>query len=182
MKTQTTLNNIKISKPNIEDIFAQGNPRYYNPEEINILNQFIKEKAIQVTVHSIPKVKDATSIKLSKIRKPQQHMKYLALNILKKEGATVKVFPFEQMHLRCRADILAEINDKIIAVECGPCRISKALQYLDDKNTELWIITNYLNNQSFHKVKRGPNWSTVKQKHDHMIRTDLIKIVNSLEI
>ena len=182
MKVQTNLNNIKVNTPNIEDIFAQGNTRYYNPEEIAILNNFIKREAILITTHSVPKVKETTSAEISKIRKPQQHMKYLALKILEKEGANITVFPFEQMHLRCRADILAELNGKTITVECGPCRISKALQYLDDENTELWIIINYLNEQSFHKVRRGPNWSKVKQKHDTRTISDLRDVVNSLEI
>jgi hypothetical protein len=179
---QTNLNNIKISTPDIEDIFAQGNTRYYDPEEIMILNKFIKREAIVITTHVIPKVKEATQLELSKIRKPQQHMKYLALKILKKEGATTTQFPFEQLHLRCRADIIAKNDGKTIAIECGPCRISKALQYLDNKNTELWIITNYLNNQSFHKIRRGPNWNAIKQKHDATTIKELKKIVNLLDI
>ena len=86
------------------------------------------------------------------------------------------------MHLRCRADILVERKGKTIALECGPCRISKSIQYLEDKNTELWIITNYLNNQSFHKVTRGPNWSKVNRKHKDKTIADLREVVNSLGI
>ena len=151
----------------IEDIFEQGDRRYTDPKIANVIYNFIKDNAIIIIQTDLSNIELPKEIPES-IYGPQEHIKHLALNILKKEGA--KVIGFERRIPGGRADILAERNGKTIALECGPCRTDKAIKYLENENTELWIVTSYLNESSLTKVTRGPNWSkAIKQYTDNIV-------------
>lgn len=82
-----------------------------------------------------------------------------------------------------RVDILAEQKDSnlIIAVECGPCRIRKAIDYLRNPTTELWIIATYYEETLFYIIKRGPNWNKIIQIYDDWQNEELNKIRSPLD-
>jgi len=64
-------------------------------------------------------------------------------------------------------DILASKENRQIAIECGPCRVDKAIDYLEIPNTELWILTRK-NKRSEHilfKITRDKNWFKFLEHH-----------------
>lgn len=111
---------------------------------------------------------------LAKIKPPQKMHKYLALKILEDFGG--KLIGFERLISGGRVDILAKLDGKTIAIECGPCRVNKAIDYLRNDNTELWLISNWLDAAQFIRIQRGPNWDKELQKHDATLKSELMKI------
>lgn len=154
----------------VADTFEQGDTRYCVPESSILVADFIQRKAIDIDRKGIDKINIPKGA-LEDITPPQRHVKYLALKILEKHGA--KFIGFELRFQGGRVDILAELNGKTITVECGPCRTDKAIDYLRKENTELWIITNYFNESSLTRVKRGLEWGKTIEKYDEYITKEI---------
>ena len=100
-----------------------------------------------------------------KIKGPQKDIKQIAVGLLKGRGFKIKGF---EIWVRGGiADILASKENRQIAVECGPCRIDKSIDYLEIPNTDLWILTRK-NENSEHilfKITRGKNWAKFLEYH-----------------
>ncbi len=148
----------------VSNLFTQADIRYEYFSESAIVAGFINNNAIVVKEEIAP---DLESIKLDKselkfVRQPQKDDKIASIRLLKTLG-----FEFAGTEIRYNGgtvDVLGCGKGKIIAVECGPCRINKAVDYLEKENTELWLIpVDFWQNKKFFIVSRGPNW---KDFHD----------------
>jgi hypothetical protein len=145
------------------DIFFQGDFRYLDLYRQIIVAGFIDNKAISIEQEII----NPETIKKSniKIKGPQKDIKQIAVGLLKENGFEIKGF---EIWIRGGiVDILASKEKRQIAVECGPCRIDKSIDYLEIPNTDLWILTRK-NENSEHilfKITRGKNWANFLEYH-----------------
>jgi len=166
-----------MDEDKILDIFTQGDVRYYHPPLAAIVSAFVKAGAIlmqkQASIHPIE-----TDIHITG---PQIETKKLALAAIKWEDA--ELVGFERAVPGGQVDVLALVQDKNILIECGPCRIDKAINYLCQDNAELWLISGpYSNAEStFYKVTRGLNWNKTIEKYNKIQQTELMKIKSPLD-
>ncbi len=145
------------------DIFFQGDFRYLDLYREIIVAGFIDNKAISMEQEII----NPEKIKKSniKIKGPQKDIKQIAVGLLKESG--FKIEGFEIWIRGGIVDLLASKENRQIAVECGPCRIDKSIDYLEIPNTDLWILTRK-NENSEHilfKITRGKNWAKFLEYH-----------------
>ncbi|NIO22974.1 MAG: hypothetical protein GTN38_03020, partial [Candidatus Aenigmarchaeota archaeon] len=121
----------------IMGIFFQGDFRYLHLQNEIAIAGFIDNKAISIKQERL-KEKDIKKSKM-KMKGPQQDIKQAAIGILKDRGFNIKGF---EINIRGSiVDVLATKKNRQIAMECGPCRVDKAIDYLEIPNTELWILT-----------------------------------------
>jgi len=127
--------------------------------------------------------KEINAIKeIDEINGPQQYYKALAKRVSDKKG--YRFIGYEKNFPGGIVDALAEdTSGNKIAIECCSCRISKAISYLEEENTILWIlsisdkpieVTKY----PLFIIKRGPNWDAVYKRYNGW-RINLIKNVKS---
>ena len=114
-----------------------------------------------------------------KINGPQKHQKKLACEILRKKGG--KDIGYEIWFYAGRVDVLGKLKEKTIAIECGPCRINKAIDYLRKENTELWIVTSFFKEATLTIVKRGPNWNKILKKFDKAMKEWILAVKSPLD-
>lgn len=64
-------------------------------------------------------------------------------------------------------DVLAKSKqqEKYVAGECKACEINKVIEYLTNKNVELWVFPEIANKTIF-IFKRGENWKQFKSLYD----------------
>ncbi len=76
-------------------------------------------------------------------------------------------------------DILAKKENQQIAMECGPCRIDKAIDYLEIPNTELWILPRQeiSKNVTIFKIIKGENWDWVLNRKKKYVLEETRKMV-----
>ena len=135
----------------INEIFAQGDIRYADVEYEVIVAGFLDNKAI--TIEEKPVVYGAGKSEAA-VKGPQKDLKKIAINLLENNGFQVENFE-KQFHGGI-ADIIAKNkNGEWIGVECGPCVIRKAIDYLEKPDTKLWVLTP---GGILFEVKRGENW------------------------
>ena len=157
---------------------VQGDPRYEAwPEEEEWLTYFIFNMAIIIKEQDIPNLKEPGIQELQQIGGPQEVYKYIASELLQQKGIKKENIKFEYQFGTRRLDVFAKKNHKKFLVECCSCYIKKLIQYLDDKNVELWVITYgyspwetvpYLEKSKWFIIKRGPRWDgTYKKYNDH---------------
>jgi len=132
-------------------VFLQGDTRNFDGYYFNLIADCIINKAIAIekevfSFKSKPKNPD--------IPGPQKNEKANALEILKLKNLEFK--GFEMPFLDYKADILAKKENKTILIECGPCRLWKAINYLEE-NAELWITRDGKETELF-IVSKGDNW------------------------
>lgn len=84
-----------------------------------------------------------------------------------------------------RPDIIAidSQNNSTVLVECGPCRISKVISYLQNKETVLWVIQlaeNAIKNDNFSLfiVKRCQFFDTLDRAY-HEFKKKTISSIDS---
>lgn len=142
----------------IEEIFYQGDIRYNDPYKEPWVKFFFKNRAIAIEKETINKIFKKTRMK---IKGPQKELKAFSIGLLKERGFEIK--GFEIQIPGGIVDVLAKNKNKQIAIECGPCRIDKAIDYLEIPNTELWILTKgkTKNNYIIHKITRHEDWEKV---------------------
>ncbi len=180
---------LKVSEENIdliEDIFQQGDARYVDNDSAIVVAYFLENKGIKIENDKISGVYYPSENDLKNIRGPQQFYKFLGKKHL--EGRGYEVIGFEIPIHGGRTDILAENSSKneTVAVECGPCRTDKAIEYLRKENTILWVIS-LSEKGSLDKeipafiIERGPNWDKCIMLYDQFLRDQLRKVRSPMD-
>lgn len=168
----------------VRDLFLQGDGRYDSIVDDAIVAGFIDHQAIVVEKRSAPD--DLHKVKVDKkllrlIGLPQKDYKLGAAKLLILLG-----FDFVCTEVRFQGgfvDVLGKGKNKTIAIECGPCRISKAIEYLEEENVELWLIPlDFWQNKKFFVMARGPNWKNYFEFHENYKIKQLKSIKNPLEV
>jgi hypothetical protein len=167
-----------MDEDDLLSIFTQNDSRYYYPKLAANLLAFVKTGAILIQKQACVDPIE-TDIR---IVEPQVETKKLAISAIKREGA--ELVGFERTVPGGKVDVLARVSDKNVLIECGPCRIDKAINYLREKDTELWLIAGpYSNSEStFYKVTRGANWESIVEKYDAIQKAELLKIKSPLDM
>ena len=143
----------------VNEIFTDGDRRYLDPEYEAIVAGFIDNNAITIDKKDVGKPSNI----LTNIKGPQKDMKAVAMELLKKGGYEIK--GIEIGFLGGIADVIGGNEEKTIPVECGPCNIRKAIDYLEKENTELWIIKPADNGYVLYSVKRSDNWDMMIKRY-----------------
>ena len=178
-KAGEKLNQISLQRKLIKNyhlvnkILVQGDLRYLDPYSMNILSHFIAQGAVLVVEREISQITQPTDSNIEKIDKPQRLAKYIAFNLLKKEGFSNSEILFEKNVKGGKTDLAALSDEKQVFVECHSCRVNKVIDYLS-QNAELWVITAGalpwekqplgLCKQWFVFIQ-GPNWKEVFKEY-----------------
>lgn len=181
----------KMNKPSdktiamIEDIFEQGDSRYNDEYSATIVASFVENEAIKIEKSSIRGIKEPSEDELKEIGPPQSYYKFFGKKWLEIGG--YKLIGFEIPFSGCRADILAKHTSKneTVAVECCSCATEKAIEYLKNKNTVLWVLSlsenPYIDNSiPLFIIKRGPNWDKYLKLYNQSMNEILKKIPDLL--
>jgi len=153
------------------EIFTDTDPRYIDPFNEYVLGIFIKQKAIIIEEKKI-NIK-TEELNLKGIKGPQKELKAIARHLLKDSG--YRITAYERGFMGGIADVLAnDKNGKTIAVECGPCRLTKAIDYLENTEAELWIVKK----DRMYVVKRGDNWGKIHTAFKKQQLEDMRKAVD----
>ena len=162
----------------IDEVFSQGDVRYFdNYQSIN-LTFFLKNKGILIEDHSGKIEKSVLSKKAVEIKMcgPQVDLKQIAFQIFLDEDVTL--VGFERRQPGGIADMEGTKSTIKILVECGPCRIDKGFTYLRETDTELWVISEDFNRKYWFIIKRGPNWDKCIQHFDKLRNSRLQRVKN----
>ena len=178
----------KLSKKTISfvrKLFEQGDTRYYDPFSINIVANFLELGGITVEKEHIEYVpynqEEAEKMRLCG---PQKEYKFVGAKLLEKRG--YKLMGFERRIPGGITDILAKhlATKEKVAVECCSCRTDKAIDYLELKNTTLWIIS--LGDSMFLDegmdlfiIKRGSKWGECLKLYNQK-RKEMLKNIPDL--
>jgi site-specific recombinase XerD len=164
----------------IDEIFTQRDGRYSDPWSHVTVAGFITHEAISITSETIANSKENKEIK---VRGPQQKLKRIAVWLLKQRGFEVE--SFEKAFSGGIVDVIGRKDGKYILVECGPCRINKAIDYLSSENNILWILTEKPNAIVLYEIRRGEKWKSYFQYHEEeqmkSIQKNYEKAINELE-
>lgn len=156
------------------NIFLQGDMRNFDSFYLKLVADFIFNKAISIEKESF----SFKEIEYDKhIPGPQKIEKQKALQILKDKN--LKIVGFEMPFLNYQADILAEMEGKKVIVECGPCRLWKAISCLEE-GAELWIIREEEQTALFILTK-GENWGQKLNEFKLKQQEELKKVKNPLD-
>lgn len=166
-KFNTSMNTINF----VNDLFTQGDSRYLEMCDDVMVAGFLDNKAIIISEKNLPNGLEDVSLSekgFELIRKPQKDEKILAIKLLKRFG--FKIIGTERWFKGGKADVLAVHKrlGKTVAVECGPCRISKAIHYLEAPNAELWLIpVDCAETRKYTVISRGSNWDNYFKFHQN---------------
>mgnify|MGYP001560036806 FL=1 len=170
----------------IDSVFSQGDSRYFDNYNEQIMMDFLINSAIDIELKDISLLKSKISENSDDIKAPQNDLKLLAKYIFKEYGATL--MGFEKRIPFGVVDVLGKKDEKTIYVECGPCRIDKGFNYLRQDNAELWILTSEfdpsyigMENAKLYIIKRGTNWQNTIKKYDKFIKQQLKKVKSPLD-
>lgn len=150
----------KESMKIIDEIFTQGDPRYSDPWNHVAVAGFITHKAISIRSTTIIKPKEGKQID---VKGPQQDLKRIAVWLLKQKGFRVE--NFEKAFSGGIVDVIGKSDDEYILVECGPCRINKAIYYLNSEKNTLWVLINKPHGTVLYEITRGENWKNYHEYH-----------------
>lgn len=151
------------------DVFTQGKRQYIESTDQEIAANFINMKGVSVRSESL----DAENVKIGRIRGPQKKMKAMAIKLLKERG--FRVLSIERGFEGGVVDVLGGRGRERLAVECGPCRISKLIDYLWRDKTTLWIIKPDGKEYILYEFSRGENWDKAKKFYNHWSMSELEK-------
>lgn len=160
------------------DIFEQGDYRYTDPWNAIIVAGFIDNNAIRIERKEeiMPTINHE---KTNKIKGPQEVFKLYAKQIAEKKGFKVK--EYESSFLGGKADVFAVKNEMKLLVECCSCRISKAIDYLNEPNTLLWIMLRDIKDKIiFFEFSRGKSWSDFNKFHNEYMESQIHKHYDKL--
>ena len=168
----------KIDANKLEEIFLLGDSRY---DLINLskIYSFFSENALSMEKEEIEKVDKTFNIE--EVDGPQKLQKSYALKLLKEKNLGFEGFEVDLGW--GRTDILACDRDKqLVAIECGPCRLNKAINYFRIENLkELWLIHIYSDEKTLYIIKRGVNWERQLEILDNKNMEQLRKIKSPLD-
>lgn len=143
----------------VNDIFTQGDIRYTDSEYEVIVAGFVDNKAISIKKKTLKKI----PVKTAGIRGPQKEMKAFAIGLLKDLG--YRIVSIERGFMGGIPDVLARKGQETVAVECGPCAIRKAIDYLGQPKTSLWIIQPEGEDYRFFTVTKSIAWNSFFEFH-----------------
>lgn len=171
------INPEEITEQQLIDIFLVGDPRYSLSESKELYDFFVSE-ALTLEKEQILKT---SSVDEDSIYGPQKLAKSTTLELLKLKG--LDFAGYEQDIGYGRVDVLAKNkNGEIIAIECGPCRISKAINYFKINNLiQLWLIQVYYDEQVLYIIQKGPNWNQKINEYETKFEEQLRKIKSPLD-
>lgn len=170
------------------------NDSRYTPwiEEISILSNFLYNGVIAIEEVNIPCIEKPLNEKLNKIHGPQKYHKYIALELLKLEEFEEKDVFIEFNTYGRRPDVYATKDSRTVLVECCSCYVNKIIGYLEEKNAELWIITDGYGpweknvqeseRSLFFKLRRGPNWNEYYPKYQKYLNLQMKQIKNPFDV
>lgn len=159
-------------------IFLLGDGRYNLLDLGNVYSFFIN-KALIMEKEEISL--NNHRFRESDIQGPQKIQKAAALEILKDKGLIF--VGFEKNIGWGRPDMLAKSKDgRLIAVECGPCRLSKTIDYFRNEDLiELWLVHVYSNENCLYVIRRGLNWKSFLREYDKKIMEQLKQIKSPMD-
>ncbi|MFH0831960.1 MAG: hypothetical protein V1886_03815 [archaeon] len=157
-------------------IFMQGDTRHLDSFYIKSVADFILYNAIAIE-KEVFSFKEPEERELVKIKEPQKIEKYYALQILKSKNLEFK--GFEMPFLNYEADILAMKEGKTIVIECGPCRLWKAISCLE-ADAELWITREDKQTELF-TLTKGENWNSKLEEFKSRQKQELKAIKSPLD-
>ncbi|MFC1801045.1 HNH endonuclease [Nanoarchaeota archaeon] len=170
----------------INQIFSQGDSRYFDNYNEDTLMSFLIERGITIETKDVSLIKSKVVRNFDGIPGPQKDWKLLTKKLF--QEFDIDLVGFERRIAHGIVDVLGKKNGKIIYVECGPCRIDKSFNYLRKVDSELWIVTSELDKHSVNMekatlyiIKRGPNWSELIQKHDKINKEEIKKVKSPLD-
>jgi len=143
----------------VRSIFTQNDIRYSDPEYEAIVAGFLDNNAISIEEKGLEK----RPVNVSNIEGPQKEMKALIIDFLKQSG--YKIVSIERGFMGGIPDVLAKKGDLIVAVECGPCTIRKAIDYLENENTSLWIVRPEDEKYGLFIVSKSRSWNAFLKFH-----------------
>lgn len=146
----------------VHDIFLQGDSRYSDPEYEAIVAGFIDNDAITLREKTL----EIKNVDVNNIRGPQKEMKSIAIGQL--EGTGHEIVSIERGFMGGIPDVLARKGDSMIAVECGPCTIRKAVDYLENDNTSLWIIRPNNKQHELFIISKSSSWDAYLKFHKNL--------------
>jgi hypothetical protein len=123
----------------IFDILNQGDSRYNNFKEEELLASFLLNQDIFLDEVSIPFINKPSPEELIQ-HSIQKEEKYIAKFLLKLQGFNDKEIFYEMELKGSRPDVYAEKEATSIIVECCSCRVSKIIDFLSEVQ-EVWILT-----------------------------------------
>ena len=166
---------------------VQNDARYdIDPAGRQILSFFILNNGIIIKEKIIPQIKKPSDKDLMDIQKPQEIDKYIAIKLLEKKKIHKEQIRVEYPFYDRRVDVYAKNGEKQILIECGPCSFQKVLEYTEEPNTEMWLLTmgaspwetvliKYGKMQWF-IFKKGPNWKKCYKKYQEFLDEKMEKI------
>lgn len=168
----------KISAWDLGQIFLVGEGRY-DLIDLEKVYSFFFDSALIMEKEPVSLINP--KFEESEIAGPQKKEKAICLEILKEKGLTFD--GFEKDIGWGKPDILVkDKNESLIAVECGPCRLSKAIDYFRIKNLiELWLVHIYYEEKCIYIIKRGQNWENYLKYFDKKREEQLRKIKSPLD-
>ena len=155
----------------IEDIFLQGDAKYESFAS-SVVAEFFNDDALEIIKENISNI-ETDEINESKVYGPQKLQKAVAKKLIL--ARNLILIGYERDIGWGRVDVLAQNKDNnFIAVECGPCRLTKVIDYFKwNELEELWLISIYYKNEQLYRVKRGLNW---QQKIDEFKKKEFKKL------
>lgn len=167
---------INEAKNLVFEIFMQGDLRHFDDNYLELIVDFILNNGLVVCMEEFA-LKEPKSEDLVNIKGPQQREKFFALEIIKLKN--LKFEGSESPFLNYKIDILAKDGQKDIAIECGPTRLWKAIDYLEAR-AELWITREDKNTKLF-VISKGKNWNTLLEKYNQQRKQELKKVKSPID-
>lgn len=177
---------LKSYEDMIDNIFSQGDHRYYNNYNEQILISFLTKNGINIEAKDVSLIKSKIVKDYTDIPDPQRNWKLLTKYLFKEYD--IDLVGFERRIAYGIVDVLGKKGNKLIFVECGPCRVDKSFNYLREDDSELWIVTSVFDKNSINMekatlyiIKRGPKWSELIKKFDKVSTEEIKKIKSPLD-
>lgn len=165
----------------IEEIMSQGDCRYFDRHYSKVIAQFIKNNAIKVIKEEIKTNNVITDKEFKKIKGPQKIYKYFILKYLLSKG--YELISFERLYPGGRVDLAMKKEDRLLLIECGPCRIDKAIDYLKIENSSLIIVD--LDSEEGKLIiftfERDKNWDSSIKTYETKKLSELKEIQSPLD-
>lgn len=144
----------------VDDVLKQGDVRCSDPWMYVMVAGFITNGAISIETTDIKNPQEDKEIT---VKGPQEYLKRIAASLLKEKGFCIE--DMEKSFSGGIVDVIGRKGNEYILVECGPCRISKPIDYLGRENVVLWVLTKKPHGIVLYEITRGENWDRFIEFH-----------------
>ena len=163
----------------VESIFLQGDGRY----ELGFaetLVEFFNKSALILEKEELEDF-NFKSEELESINGPQKLAKAVGKKLLIINGFALS--GYEKDLGWGIADVVGEDRDgNLIVIECGPCRLTKVVDYFRNEWVkELWVVSYYSDERFLYRIKKGFNWESIFQEFENTKIKNLLKIKSPLD-